>query len=118
LMPGRVPKGGAVRLVDLADVADVLGIAEGIETALAASVLHRLPVWAALNAGALEAWCPPETIRSVFVFGDNDDGFAGQKATYALAHRLSTKWRVEVRIPPEPGTDWNDVLRHRMGVAA
>jgi putative DNA primase/helicase len=114
-MPGTVPKGAAVRL---AEVADILGIAEGIETALAASVLYRVPVWSGLNAAGLEAWCPPETVRDIIVFGDHDERFSGQKAAYALAYRLSSKWRVEVRIPTQPGTDWNDVLHKTVAAAA
>ena len=51
LVPGPVPKGGAVRLFP---PAEAMGIAEGIETALSAAQLSGLPVWAALNTVNIE----------------------------------------------------------------
>jgi len=47
-MMGSMPTGAAVRLMAHEDV---LGIAEGIETAMSASILFNVPCWAALNAG-------------------------------------------------------------------
>lgn len=94
-----------------------LGIAEGIETAIAAALIHKVPVWAALSTGLMMKWRPPEGVKSVFIFGDNDLSYGGQSAAYALAHKLSTERpdnrtppRVFVMIPPNAGTDWNDVL--------
>jgi putative DNA primase/helicase len=106
VMPLPMPKGCAVRL---GPVGPVLGIAEGIETAMAASVLHDVPVWAALNTVCLEGWEPPEGPR-IIVFGDNDGNFAGQAAAFGLAKKLRAKRiEVEVMLPPAPGMDWNDV---------
>jgi putative DNA primase/helicase len=101
-----MPKGCAVRLYK---PGEVLGIAEGIETAVAASELTGVPVWSALNTTTLEAWEPPAGVR-VIVFGDNDGNFAGQSAAFNLAKRLRReRFEVEVRLPPAPGMDWNDV---------
>lgn len=109
--PGKIPDGGAVRL---APSAETMGIAEGIETALSASRLFDVPVWATLTAIGLTKWEPPETARNVIIFGDADAKFAGQHAAYALAYRLAVKGlSVEVRVPDEIGTDWNDVLINR-----
>jgi putative DNA primase/helicase len=111
--PGHIPPGSAVRL---APPGPTLGIAEGIETAFAASKLHHIPVWAALNTTILAQWLPPEGTERVIVFGDNDHGYAGQAAAYALAFRLLTKnLEVEVRIPGHltSGDDWNDVALRR-----
>jgi putative DNA primase/helicase len=109
--PGGVPLGGAVRLMPSAET---MGIAEGIETALSASKLHGVPVWAACDATRLMQWEPPATVKAVIVFGDNDQHFKGQVAAYTLANRLrSNKARgltVEVRIPEFVDTDWNDML--------
>jgi putative DNA primase/helicase len=107
LMPGPIPPGSCVRL---ADYSEQIGIAEGIETALSAMMLFRIPCWSALNATLLAQWVPPDGVKSVTVFADNDRSFAGQRAGYELAHRLSSKFSINVRVPPQPDTDWNDVL--------
>lgn len=102
--------GAAVRL---ADFSDRLGIAEGIETAIAATLLFGIPCWAALTAVGLTKWAPPPGVE-VTIFADNDahKRFTGIKAAADLAHRLTgEKVRVAgIQIPPKPGDDWNDVL--------
>lgn len=110
MMPGPMPEGGAVQLAKWED--GELGIAEGIETALAASTLYRRPVWAGLSSGMLSSWTPPEGVDSVVIFGDADPKFGGQKAAYELAHRLSCRDSINVRVelPPQIGADWLDVL--------
>lgn len=96
--------GGAVRLFPYKDV---LGIAEGIETAIAAAQLFGIPTWAALSAGMLEQWEPPE-VGEVIIFGDRDNSYTGQKAAYVLANRLAIKGvNVNVEIPISTG-DWAD----------
>lgn len=111
-MPGKLEPGACVALSEFKG--GTLGIAEGIETAMAASALFNVPVWAALNATLLAKWVPPAGCDDVAIFGDNDPKFGGQHAAYALAHRLSVKGcAVTVSIPDLPGTDWNDVLLKR-----
>lgn len=107
VMSGTIPDGSAIRL---AIHGERLGIAEGIETALAASKRFGLPVWAAINATMLAKWQPPEGVKAVTIFGDNDVKFGGAAAAYALAHRLActTNVTVEVAIPEALGTDWAD----------
>lgn len=105
---GSLPAGSAIRTCL---PGAVLGIAEGIETALSASRLFGIPCWAAINAGSLAKWEPPAETKEIVVFGDNDRNFAGQAAAYALAHRLANrKLTVRIEIPPTAGDDWNDVL--------
>ena len=109
LMPGCIPDGSAVRLSDWNGGA--LGIAEGIETAMSASRLYDMPVWAAINATMLEKWTPPEGCDEVTVFADNDANFTGQAAAYRLANKLAIKgMNTAVLIPDRIGTDWNDAL--------
>ena len=111
--PGTIPKGGAVRLCPSAET---MGVAEGIETALSAMAMFDVPVWAVLSTNGMAEWQPPEHVRHVIIFADNDRKYGGQHAAYALAYRLSVDRRskvesVEVRAPEDPGMDWNDVHR-------
>ena len=114
--PLPVPVGGAVRL---SPSAEVMGVAEGTETALAAQVLFGLPVWAAMDCHRLAKWEPPAKARSIIIFADNDANFAGQNGAYELAQRLSKEKRLEVdvRVPPQVDTDWNEVLIDKRGGA-
>jgi putative DNA primase/helicase len=105
---GKVPPGSAVRL---AAAAPTMGIAEGIETALAATKLFGVPTWAALNDGGVEKFEPPAGTQHLLIFGDNDASGAGQKAAFALAARVAPRMHVDVKLPEVAGTDWNDVLQ-------
>ena len=110
MMPGTIAEGAAVRL---AEAQDTLGVAEGIETALAATALTGLPCWAALNRVLLDKWIVPVGVRRVVIFADNDAKYDGQLSAYSLANRISRSKDapdVEVRIPAGIDTDWNDVL--------
>lgn len=112
-----VPTGGAVRLMELSDASDgVLGVAEGIETALAAAELFDMPVWAALSSGGMLRFEPPPEVRRLHIFGDRDHNFEGQMSAYSLARKLADKRpniEVSVRLTREDSgaKDWNDFLR-------
>jgi putative DNA primase/helicase len=111
MMPGELPEGACIRLSEYV-AGGPLGIAEGIETAMSASALYDMPVWAAINSAILKKWLPPDGCTEVAVFGDNDPKFGGQSAAWALAHRLAVKgFEVSVHIPERAGTDWNDVWK-------
>lgn len=107
LMPGKAISGCAVRLFQ---TDQHLGIAEGIETALAAAELFGLPVWSCISAHGIETFEPPTGVTQVTIFADHDASFTGQQAAFASARRLTKKGiQVEVRIPDDLG-DWLDVL--------
>lgn len=109
LMPGPIPDVVNVQLMPY--LGGTLGIAEGIETALSASKLFRMPVWAALDADKMVKWKPPEGCNEVVIYGDNDHSYTGQAAAYTLAKRLThEKINVAVSIPSRVGDDWNDRL--------
>ena len=104
--------GGAVRLAPLGENG-VLGLAEGIETAL--SVIEAcpgLPVWAALAAGNLaHVALPPEVVR-VVILADNDGEGAGIRAAERAAARHNAEGRrVWIAMPDRAGEDFNDLLQ-------
>jgi putative DNA primase/helicase len=108
--------GGAVRL---APMAARLGIAEGIETALSAAELHRVPTWAVLSTSGMTGFMVPPSVRSVVIFADRDERKSNGKrpgtvAAKDLARRLAQQ-RIECRIqyPALGFADFNDELRAR-----
>lgn len=87
-----------------------IGIAEGIETALAASLLFGVPVWAGVSAYGLKSFVPPLSVHNVYVFADNDVSQTGQKAAAQLADRLTRQGHtVRTHTPPAIG-DWHDEM--------
>jgi putative DNA primase/helicase len=114
VMPGKLPDGCAIRLWP---AAERMGVAEGIESAMSAAILFKMPVWATINGTMMAKWVPPEEAKEIWIFGDNDGNYTGQAKAYALAHRLSVQFGrlVEVRIPEGVGEDWNDVLKSGRG---
>ena len=107
LPPLGTMDGGAIRLTK---VYPALGIAEGVETALAVMRDFGVPCWAAASAGMLEKFVPPEGVQAVTVYGDHDASFTGQRAAYALARRLKALGvEVGVKIPETEG-DFADLV--------
>ena len=86
-MQGLPLSGAAIRLTA---VSEVLGIAEGLETALAASELFEVPVWSCVSAQGIESFEPPAGVNEIVIFSDNDANFAGQKAAFARAEILTS----------------------------
>jgi putative DNA primase/helicase len=112
LMPQWKPgamRGGAIRLFD---AGDTLGVAEGLETALAAHLLYGgMPVWACYSAKLLEQFEPPASIQSVLIFADHDANDTGKNAADRLRQQLTARGlEVMILMPAQVGTDFNDVL--------
>lgn len=106
LYPGALT-GSAIRLYRHDGV---IGIAEGIEKAVAIAQATGIPMWAAGGAMLLKAFTPPAGVRQVDIWADNDQSWVGQKAAFTLAIRLlNMRIPVRVMIPDDEG-DWMDVL--------
>lgn len=89
-----------------------IGIAEGIETALAAWCASTMPTVAAYCAGNLAAWQWPAGARRLVVFADADE--AGREAADTLrARALAARLQCEVLTPTTDGADWCDVWGQR-----
>jgi putative DNA primase/helicase len=92
--------------IRLAPVAPIMGIAEGIETALSAAKLFNVPTWSVISDYGVATFEPPPECKRLIIFADHDG--AGKRAASSLAERLSI--RTDIKTPERPGDDWNDVL--------
>ena len=108
LMPGTAgPLAGACIPLHK-PVAGVVGIAEGIETALAGWCASGVPTVAAYCADSLAAWRWPGGVQRLVIFADNDK--AGRESADALrARAFAAGLRAEVLTPTNSGADWCDV---------
>lgn len=89
-----------------------IGIAEGIETALAAWCASTVPTVAAYCAGNLAAWQWPPGVPRLVIFADAD--LAGREAADKLrARALAARLRCDVMTPTDAGADWCDVWAGR-----
>lgn len=106
---------GAVRL---GEAARMMGLAEGIETALSAARLFSLPVWASLGASRLKSVRLPACCREVVVFADN--GASGLRLAREACARFRRQGRTaSIEPPPRDFGDFNDMLRaHAIARAA
>ncbi len=103
-------KGGAITLSPLNG--STLVLAEGIETALSVYLAWDLPTWSTISASFLPDVVLPSVaqVPHIIIAADHDD--AGISAANRLRERLLYEDRtVEVRMPPQKGTDFNDVLQ-------
>ena len=89
-----------------------IGIAEGIETALAAQQASGVPTVAAYCAANLSSWRWPTGTHRIVVFADNDK--TGRDAAERLRVRAHLAGvRCEILAPSTCGTDWCDVWAGR-----
>lgn len=101
------PKGGTIRLC-LAG--GEVGLAEGIETAIAARAIFNVPIWSFLSASLAPFIELPENIKRVHIFADNDE--AGHKAANGLVIKAKNEGLPigMTRMPPTHGADFADYL--------
>ena len=88
-----------------------LTVTEGVETALAVGQVTGWPTWAAVSASGLERLEWPSSVSELLICADHDVNGRGLQAAHVLARRaLEAGFTVKLALPPEPGTDWLDVL--------
>ncbi|MET0241354.1 MAG: toprim domain-containing protein [Sphingobium sp.] len=104
------PFGGAVQL---RPAGQILGLAEGVETAMSAAALLGIPVWSVLGAERLHQIAIPKSVERLVLLPDKD--LPGRRAagrsldmyrSQGLACALLWPWR--------DMNDWNDVLLDRL----
>jgi putative DNA primase/helicase len=120
LSAGRSMSGGAIRLMK---AAPALGVAEGIETALALNHLRGFPVWSCISAMLLTHVELPKFVREVRIGVDVDVSQTGRNAAHALGDRLRRTRRVILEWPtqsrefihgreaPSKSFDWCDLIK-------
>jgi hypothetical protein len=103
---------GVVRLVPDEDVHEGLGLAEGIETALAVMQRFRWrPVWAATSAGGIARFPVLPGIQALTVFADADDSGVGLTAAWRCASTWSAAGREACILAAPAGEDFHDSSR-------
>jgi putative DNA primase/helicase len=112
--PGAT-KGGAIRLYP--PRSGVLGIAEGIESALSLHLIRGIPVWSARCADNLEHIRLPSNLRRLEIGVDVDETGKGRQVAEALAERVcrfSPATKCYLIMPEIDGTgDLNDELQRK-----
>ena len=87
-----------------------LGVAEGIETALACYLGSGIPTWSCVSAPVIKSFQWPAVLQSLVVFADNDAHGVGQSAARELAGRaVAAGLECRVLVPEIVGNDWLDV---------
>lgn len=109
-------KGASVALYP---AAEVLGVAEGIETALAAHELFGIAFHACLSAQGMRSFIIPSSVKSLVIVADNDANQTGIKAMRCLQYR-ALKARLDVRtwLPQVMDSDALDHLNSQKGLSA
>ncbi|MDE2096372.1 MAG: toprim domain-containing protein [Patescibacteria group bacterium] len=96
---------GAVRLFT---PRRVLGLAEGIETALAARKIYSIPTWATLGVHRLKSVSIPDGVTRLVIFAD--EGTTGEEGAREARYQYMNKgYSVEI-MRPEWGEDFADQI--------
>lgn len=115
-IPGQSTMGGAVRTMQ--PINGVIGVAEGLETALAAMSRTGMPVWSTNSAVFLEGFIVPSDVTKVIIWADLDASGRGLEAAQTLAFKLAKQGvEFEIQMPNfilngAKSVDWNDVHVH------
>ena len=106
--------GGAVKLTDDAAVSVMLGIGEGLESAVSLRSVPEFgcsPVWSVLSAGGIERFPALAGIETLFIAVDRDRSGTGQRAAQTCADRWIGAGKEVFRLlAKNDGADLNDIV--------
>ena len=109
-------KGRMIRLFEL-EHAQVIHVAEGLETALSALQVHRKPTYSLINATNYGTFLPPKSVNTIHNWVDKDVSKTGETAALKFTKRMNALGiRVINHLPSMPipegekSIDWNNVL--------
>lgn len=110
-------RGCAVRLdapIEMPNGKFMIGVSEGIETALAIREASGCPMWAGISDRLMEAVKFPENIGLVIIWADIEPSGAGMAAATRMRDKLVAE-KIVVRIMTPPGqsekADWLDIYQ-------
>jgi hypothetical protein len=93
-----------------------LGLAEGMETALAVTMATGMTCWASTSWAYMQKFQPPPGVHTMIIWADKDTSGAGEEfAQKAKLHLWQQGIRASVELPQIPipdgkkGVDWNNV---------
>mgnify|MGYP000583769946 CR=1 FL=1 len=97
----------------------LLGVCEGLETALAVREATGMPMWCGIDANKMRAMDIPDDVTTIFIWGDHDRSKTGVNVSNDLKERLEKEVPgrlVKVLLPDEldiptkaKSVDWLDV---------
>jgi putative DNA primase/helicase len=103
--------GGAIRL-GMPSAGEWFAVGEGIETTLSVMVPCSMPGWAALSEGGIRTLVLPLEATHIVICADHDASGTGERAAHDAAERwLAEGRRVRIAMPPEPSSDFNDIIK-------
>jgi len=112
-LSGQTISGGCVKL---GAAGKSLGVAEGLETAVAVSLGAGTTCWSLIAASLMELFVPPEGIEQLIIWADLDRNDRGRQAALVLQKRAwALGIKAQVHLPSmaipdgKKGIDWNDV---------
>jgi phage/plasmid primase-like uncharacterized protein len=122
MKPSCKMRGGAVRIGDIDSIVrndGVLHVSEGFENGATIADVHEQPSWATLNWALLQGFIPPQEVKTLVIWSDNDPldekgNNAGTDAAKKLQARLKTErpdLKIILKIPPNKKEDWNDLYQ-------
>lgn len=102
--------------IRLCNYGEELGIAEGIETSLSATILYQVPCWSTINTSIMKAFKAPKRVKHLIIFADNDPHGAGMAAAMVCGNKNinanNDVEKVSIRWHETHGVDFNDMLNN------
>jgi phage/plasmid-associated DNA primase len=102
------PSKGVIKLAEMAEDG-TLGIAEGVESALAAMTIFAVPAWSGVSATGVRDFAFPPGLKRLLIFGDRDE--AGQKAAETLRRRAFQANIEAIVVWPKSDDDFAEDLK-------
>jgi putative DNA primase/helicase len=107
-------RGGGVRLGRIRHD-HWLAVGEGVETTLSVMQACSLAGLAALSADGLRNLALPPEAKLILLCADHDESGVGQSAVHAARNRFRAEGRrVRIIVPPDRGSDFNDLLMQQV----